>query len=566
MPGHGSHGSHGHSRSGGHHSIGHSSIGHSRIGGGGMRSGFSRGSTYSHRAGSYYRPYGGGRRVGGHSGGGRAIYLPPTVITPEQAAYRDACDAYDDLFIANGWTYSLSALARFLLFVVLPLTAASAGSAWFKVDTDGTGLIPIPVRIYVGVLDYSNCGRWSYVDWSFCYGMDTDSNANFFGKANSVTSAGQIYLSFAILCILNAVIILFRGCCVACTVSPSTPLGRFQSTAAAVDLLQAIAGSIALIAVTAKFSSSTIIAAIDKKALCTTDSCTSLESASDLATAACILYSAATLLFAIRCVLVFNARKIFSDNPNQPFEPIEGNVPPITPLQMSAIKVADFLIASSQLDFLISSSDAMMVGDATAVITQEETVQPDPRDLYKVAYNTNWAKPAPLRSDLPPGSVLVPMCVDNNGTRRRIFVTVDPAHTDALSSGGSSNSAVLQTLLAALVGGVGFSQSAIAAGLATKMQQESGNAPYPTAGGQVPGTEGAYGYGNSNGQQLAAPISYVNSTGLAAPIPGPGYGYASGGVGPGGVPAPFAVQMPGAEPGVYISAPVYNSAPPNSST
>ena len=433
-----------------------------------------------------------GLHHGNRSSGRRAVHLPPAVLTPEQAAFRDARVAYANLFVVDGHVNSLVVIAHLLLFIVLPLTVLAVTAPWFKVDTLGQGLVPVPRHILVGAVDWGSCvGYGNRIRYEYCP-LD-EPNANLLGSDSPVVITGNAFVAIVVLVLVNIAILYFRGVCNNFA-APLPTADRFRAIAALIDTVQASIGAVALIVVTASFTSNSMIKSLDDFALCSLSSssssllssCTTLQNDPvQLSYAACAVYASAAVLLARRCYLVFSARSRFAAN-NQPYEPLESDVPALTPLQISAIKVATFLISVQQIDFLLSSTNAM----DTAAGAPPETALPDPLNLYAVAF-ANYARPAPFRADLPPGAVLVPMCVDVNGVRRRILVTVEPSQqlNDILMGG---QNAAMQTLLKTMLGagGGGGEGGLMGGGVVVPMEVLGGG-----GGGAGAGGGGGMGYG-----------------------------------------------------------------------
>ena len=420
-----------------HAGLGGGRIGAGRIGAGrigGMigighfgRSGFGM----SHHYASRYR---GGRYSGGGGGGGGFRFSVPEVITPEQAAFRDACDVYDDQFNLPQWSISLSALARFVLFVALPLTGASIGTAWYQVFVD-LGSNSTVARL-VGTSDNSNCAYYYYYSSAFssCWGLHDSSNSSVFGDSNVVTTRGFSYIVVAALVILNDVVLIMRALCSRCWASAAP--SQFGIRAAFIDTVQAGVGAVALIAAGASFSSSAVSAALDAKFDCTT-SCTSMTSETpgyQLSIAACALYLTGAALLAFRCAHLMNMHAAWIRSPGaQAAEPVLTNVPAVSPMQLSAIKVAQFLITSGQMDFMLEKTEQMYAEAGNP----PEGAEPDPLDLYSVALK-KWGQPVPFRADTPPNSTLVPMCFESGGVRKRLLVVVEPTQVAILDSGNAA--------------------------------------------------------------------------------------------------------------------------------
>jgi hypothetical protein len=433
----GGHGGHG--RAGGGHRAGHVG-GH--IGGGGYRGGYHG----AHIGGAFGRRGIGGigyqrttRRHRGGGGSGGVVFSVPEILTPEQAAYRDACDVYDDQFELPAWCAYLSAFARFVLFVALPLTGASIGTAWYKIfiaDAGSSTESTVVARL-VGTADNYDCARYYFYDSAFssCWGgsLYEISNSASFGESSVVTTRGLTYIIIAALVMINDVVLILRALCSCCCASAAP--SQFGVRAAFIDTVQAGIGAVALIAAGANFSSSAVTAALNSKFDCA--ACTSTSSDTpgyQLSIAACALYLTGAALLAIRCVHLMNLHAAWTRSPGaQAAEPVLTNVPAITPLQMSAMKVAQFLLGAGQMDFALEKTEQMYAEAGNP----PESAEPDPLDLLAVALK-KWAQPVPFRADIPPNSTLVPMCFQLGDARKRLLVVVDPSQAATLDGAAAA--------------------------------------------------------------------------------------------------------------------------------
>lgn len=365
-------------------------------------------------------------------------------VTPEQAAFLDASSQYADFFTRSTAScfYRLGCL---FVSIAALLTVGAMFVSWLHVNVAENTSVPRAPEIstLAGPSRYADCVVGATIRAiGSCWASPLLEIRSVDWRARGMDSARPAALAFLLiggLAVFANTLTLLLLPTRFCGVDAQSDLWGVRL--ATVNAVRAGAAAVALAATTAALNAS-LTRALASLGACDAAKCvTGYGGGVPLASIAVALLALAAMAYTAAALMV---REAAAASGVPPIEPSLGAVPPETLLQQNAMRTAQNLYKSQQLDYLLVSSLALeksegayiapgskalaYPGDAPLGLAMAEVGGGGACDLFSLAL-VRWQR-VPARASAPPEHFIVPMVVVR-GTEpvAKIFLTVEPGLT-----------------------------------------------------------------------------------------------------------------------------------------